>query len=354
MPVILSDIHFHNWAACSKTLPDGLNSRLNDTIQATRQAFDFALKNDKVVLFGGDLVHTRGSLIPSVFNQITKLWKEYEEKGLEFFMVAGNHDAEDINAIAGRTALDSLKSDKCHVITNQPASFVLPDGSRLWAYGWIDDIDTLESLLFQHNEEYGPNDIVLIHAPINGFIPHISKGLDPEKLTKLNCKYVFAGHIHKFGCYKNKIYSIGSLTQQNFGDAGKQLGFLYLGKNGFVQQIETNAPHFLDLNNIAKVDGSLSFAKEVQKSFVRVTLENVTEEEKRRIEKELKALKPLHLDVRFTPKTVSARKEVLATSKLTSQEVTVKYIEKQPFNYLEETKQAALKILEDMGQNNDE
>lgn len=353
MPVIFSDVHFHNWAACSK-IENGINSRLLDTINATKEAFDYALTKDKIVLFAGDLVHTRGSLTPSVFNQIVKLWREYEQKGLEFYMIAGNHDSEDLNSESLRTAIDSLESSQCHVITQDSAGFELPYSNvSLWAYSWKEDLDELEAMLFRDNKHYKPNDIVMIHAPITGFVPHISKGLDPEKLMELNCRYVFAGHIHKFGCYKDKVYSIGSLTQQNFGDAGKKLGFLYLGKNGFVQQIETKAPHFLDLNS-TKISNSPVFIKEVQNSFVRVTLENVSEEDKRKVEKELKALKPLNLDIRFAPKTVSARKEVLATSKLTSQEVTLKYIDKQKFNYIDETKQAALKILETVGQQKDE
>lgn len=351
MPTIVSDIHFHNWSAYSKQV-EGMNSRLLDTIKATRQAFDFALNHDKVVLFGGDLVHTRGSLIPSVFNQIVKLWQEYEQKGLKFYMIAGNHDSENIDAAKSKTALDSLESEGCRVVSQGSYCFELP-GYKVWAYAWVDDLDTLQETLIRDNEKYDKKDVVLIHAAVGGFVPNISKTLDPEFLYGLNCGYVFAGHIHKHGCYKNKVFSIGSLTQQNFGDMGKKCGFIYLGAGGVIQHFEAKAPHFIDLNNIKKLDNSLLFANEVKNSFVRLTLENVSEEHKQKLEKELKSMKPLELDIRYTPKMVSARKEILAEPKLSGVEVMVKYIDKQPFGHKEETKQAALKILEEVRGSNE-
>lgn len=347
MPVIIADPHFHNWAPFSD-IENGINSRLQQTINAAKEALDFALSDDKIVLVVGDMFHTRGQLIPSVYNEVVKLWKEYQDKGITFYMIAGNHDSETLNSETDKTAIDSLKSDKCHVVSEGFSCFDLPN-RKLWAFAWVDNINELKQSLEACREQMSENDIVMIHASIIGTHSRIWQGLDPEFLYQLPCRFVMAGHIHDFFNYKNKVYSVGSLTQQNMGDMGKERGYLYITSDNKVFQNRTKAPQFCDLTK-TDVDNSLVFAKRVKDNFVRITLENVSEEDKKEIEKTLKALKPLKLDIRYSKKTVSARKDVVTTSKVSSTEMTKKYIDKQSFDHKEETIKQASKILEKAGE----
>lgn len=350
MPVVVADIHFHNWSAYSQDV-NGVNSRLLYTINAFREAADFALQGDKTLLIAGDVFHTRGQIKPSVFNAVKKLIDEYVAKGLKIYMLAGNHDCETINAENDKTALDSLACDGCKVFSHKVETITINENGfgpySIYFVPWIEDVNKLRGTIDDLRHGMNPNDILLIHAVVDGVTSKVGQGLDPEWLYNLPCKLVLAGHLHKPSDYKNKVYSIGSLTHQTFADTGNKNGFIEITPKFSVIRHETKAPKFVDIN---KIDDSLVFAKSVKDNIVRCTLENIDEKEKREIEKKLWAMKPLALDIRYTQKTVSVRKEVIATGKISVAETTNKFIQKQKFTYEKEVLEEAGKILTQIGE----
>lgn len=345
MPVVIADPHFHNWSAYSQDI-DGINSRLLYTVNAFREAADFALQRDKIMFIAGDMFHTRGQIKPSVYNIVKKLINEYTDKGLSVFMLAGNHDCETINAEQNKTALDSLATENCIVFSNMPCVVNFSTYS-VFFIPWIEDVNKLKDSIESLREQMKPNDILLIHAVVDGVTSKVGNGLDPEWLYNLPCKLVLAGHLHKPSDYKDKVYSIGSLTHQTFADSGNVNGFIEITPKFSVIRHETKAPKFVDIN---KIDNSLMFAKSIKGNIVRCTLENVEEKDKKEIEKKLIAMKPLELDIRFTQKTVSVRKEVIASGKISVVDTTNKFIQKQNFAYKQEVIEEAGKILTRVGE----
>ena len=349
MPIIFADPHAHNWASFSNTLSTGVNSRLQDTLNAMSEACDRALETDKKVVIAGDIFHTRGHIVPSVFNAVKNLIDDYIKKGINFFILAGNHDAEEKNATENKTSLDTFRQNGCVVVSEGFEKIQVGENTNYWLFAWYDNVKELKNVLEQNRTDMNPEDLVFMHTPISGVVPRIFNAIDSEYLYSLPCKYVFSGHIHLPYDHKGKVFSIGSLTQQTMGDYGQNVGYIELTPKGTVIRTETKAPKFINLNK-SEIDDSLCFAHSIKNNFVRITLDNVAEEDKKAIEKKLLSMKPRKLDVIYTKKTVSARKDGVAYKTIDKFEITKRFVDKQNFEHKEETLEAAGKILEAVGE----
>ncbi len=93
---VISDCHYHKWDAFSTTNAEGLNSRLEIQLEATKEAA-IAMKKAgcKYMLVAGDTFHVRGTVSPSVLHYVTETYKWIiNELDLTVVMLAGNHDLE--------------------------------------------------------------------------------------------------------------------------------------------------------------------------------------------------------------------------------------------------------------------
>uniref|UniRef100_UPI0005B273F7 metallophosphoesterase n=1 Tax=Methylobacterium sp. B34 TaxID=95563 RepID=UPI0005B273F7 len=89
---LLSDIHAHAWSAFSSRLPSGRNSRLQIIVdELKRAAADTRDVGGDLLVFGGEPLHTRGSLEPEVFNPVTEAIKELLADGFGIVAIPGNH-----------------------------------------------------------------------------------------------------------------------------------------------------------------------------------------------------------------------------------------------------------------------
>lgn len=73
---VISDCHYHKWDAFSTTNAEGLNSRLEIQLEATKEAA-IAMKKAgcKYMLVAGDTFHVRGTVSPSVLHYVTETYK---------------------------------------------------------------------------------------------------------------------------------------------------------------------------------------------------------------------------------------------------------------------------------------
>lgn len=87
---VISDPHYHRWDAFATTNADGLNSRLEIQLDATKEAAK-AMKaaGCKHMLVAGDTFHVRGAISPSVLHFVTETYEWIiKELGLEVVMLA--------------------------------------------------------------------------------------------------------------------------------------------------------------------------------------------------------------------------------------------------------------------------
>lgn len=73
---VISDPHYHRWDAFATTNADGLNSRLEIQLDATKEAAK-AMKaaGCKHMLVAGDTFHVRGAISPSVLHFVTETYR---------------------------------------------------------------------------------------------------------------------------------------------------------------------------------------------------------------------------------------------------------------------------------------
>lgn len=315
MKLIISDTHYHKFNTFSKTLPSGLNSRLHEIIEATKEAVEFAVDNDcDEVIHTGDCFHVRGSISPTVLNPVLDLYRWIiEEKGLKVTMIAGNHDLESRHSEELSNTAAALKSVGVEVVTGY---LVRSDAVFI---SWFPTKDELFSQI-KSIEGKSKDKTLYLHAPLNEVISGIpDNGIDAKDLETLGYQKVFCGHYHNHKNFNDKVVSVGSLTHQNFGDIHSTAGFvLYNEKTGEIQQHQTSAPKFVDTRHIDPD----KFEEAVDGNYVRCRLEEATDEEILEMQVALESMgaKGYIVSRDRNPKTsATARKSSVSKSSVTIQ-----------------------------------
>lgn len=242
---IISDSHNHLWSAFATTLPSGVNSRLQMTLDETRRAADEVRKAGGSTLYhGGDLFHVRGSIAPSVLNPTLDCYRDIVKSGIQVIINAGNHDLEGKEASRVSSAITALEGVGCRVVNHTAynaadAMVVIP---------WIPNIAALKAAI----EAVDPSDRtgcdLLLHAPIDGVIKGLpDHGVSDTYLAALGFRRVFSGHYHHHHDFGNGVYSIGALTQQTWSDVGSKAGFLIVTDSA-VRWHAAHAPQFVEIN----------------------------------------------------------------------------------------------------------
>jgi DNA repair exonuclease SbcCD nuclease subunit len=244
---IISDVHCHNWSAYSYPTSRGINNRLQQTLDAIELAATDVLKRGgKDLIITGDLFHTRGVLKPSIINPTIALFKDLISRGLEVHCIDGNHDDEfkETNWLGSSTyALSLLKGfNVFHVPTIVDERFVF--------IPWIENPQEVLNLATK-STTYFRNLTLFCHVGMSGVLPgNFGDTLNPADFDKLDLKYVFSGHFHNHVSFNSRVYSVGALTHQTWGDVGTLAGYIVVTETG-VEHYETNAPKFINFEDLA-------------------------------------------------------------------------------------------------------
>jgi DNA repair exonuclease SbcCD nuclease subunit len=247
---LISDTHHHNWSSFATTLSSGVNSRLQQILDETlRCATEVGAAGGDTIIHAGDLFHVRGSVAPSVLNPTLELYKKLTEMGFRIYINAGNHDLEGRDANELGSAITALKEVGC-IVVNKP--IILPKES-LALVPYIGNVADLKKTLEKLQDETdAPNCDLIIHAGIDGVIKGLpNHGLDAGYLTGLKFNRIFAGHYHHHKKLADRVWSIGALTHQTWGDIGTKAGFVIVDGSD-VNWRSTRAPQFVE------VDGTMS------------------------------------------------------------------------------------------------
>lgn len=258
---VVSDLHCHNWDLFSRTLPSGVNSRLQAILDELLRAAQ-AVKDvhGNLLVVAGDVFHRRGVLDPEVLNPVRDAFHTIAKMGLTVIILPGNHDLKtrDTNKLA--SAVENLNfkcpEGKIHVL-NEPIMTKI-NGATLGFVPWREEVDDLMADLKELAKKPQAKECdVFIHAGIDGVIKDMPAGkLPPGKLAALGFKRVFAGHYHNHKDLGDGIYSIGATTHHTWRDVGSNAGFLLVEDNS-VDFHATEAPCFIDISGMAEEDMEL-------------------------------------------------------------------------------------------------
>lgn len=259
---VVSDQHFHAWSAFSVTNPDGVNSRLQNSIdELLRAGKEVKDAGGNLLLDAGDVFHVRGSLAPTVLNPVEDAYKYLiDELGLRVVILAGNHDMEGKQSARISNAVTTLGNIGCEVV-NEPTVFhdikvvMLPWNPRLDTVPATADRPEIIGLRDQIKLQIDKIDVgevgeytLLMHAPLDDVIDGLpSKGFTPAEVAGFGFKRVFCGHYHHRKEFPGDVWSVGSTTQHNWGDVNSVAGYLIVTPEGVTPRA-SNAPAFVDID----------------------------------------------------------------------------------------------------------
>lgn len=274
--LLMADVHAHAWTQFATVDSEGLNSRLQSTLHAMRSAANFARKNGVgEIVVAGDLFHVRGSLTPSTLNAVKA---EMESSGVDWTVLAGNHDLESADSRELTSATTAVSSRRVMSVTQTLVSGVTPDGFVLIPWQptrgqFLAEVDRVKAQIVARGAHCSNYDLIC-HVGIDGVLSGVPGQFSAEELSNLGFYRVFSGHYHHHAVFtfgETKVVSIGALTHQTWSDVGTLAGFLVVSEDGF-ERIETGAPRFVDFTAIDDVE-------DAKGCFVRVRGLELTEPE---------------------------------------------------------------------------
>ncbi len=262
--VIISDIHAHKWSTFSNFTADGVNGRLQITLdELKRSAVHAKSIGAKFIVCAGDILHVRGSIDPEVLNPLQAVMREILDMGLDIYAIPGNHDLAGKDTTALGNAIQTLAETKSangtfHVINEVSDDCI--EGAYLGFVPYratrellLKDLETLAQL--PHKAERD----VFIHAGIDGVLSGMpDHGLTAEILSDFGFRNVFAGDYHNHKPLPGNVWSIGATTHQTWGDVGTKAGFLSVDDKGAVTFHATHAPRFVDVSGLDEQDMALA------------------------------------------------------------------------------------------------
>ena len=250
-----SDLHAHPHKQGARMLETGVNSRMQDCINAMDEVFQYAYDHDiKYVLFGGDLFHKRNWLDTSAANLVYDLLGKWSEAGILMIGIPGNHDQYDQQ---GRVhSMGSFVSDCCHVI-NEPEWVRMGKGVYVFGVPHTHDADKFRELIatgIKSRPAKAKKAIALFHTGVDGARVGIGrKGtfkLTSEVSIKDLCAETFdlvlLGDYHLPQHVGGNVHYIGALLQHSWGDQLEERGFMEIDTDSWsITRIPTLSPRFL-------------------------------------------------------------------------------------------------------------
>jgi DNA repair exonuclease SbcCD nuclease subunit len=323
---LLSDLHCHNWSAfCGAPGPDGMNRRLGMILgEMRRAAGELKAAGGTTMVIAGDLFHQRGSIDPECFNPTFTAIEQIAADGVEIIAIPGNHDLKGTEAHQLGNAMQKLDAVIGVEVVTQPKVF---RGVGVVMVPWIQKLDVLKKELqnlADTVEDHDQLDLV-IHAGINGVIQGLpDHGLEAPWLASLGFRRVFAGHYHAHKVMEaGAVISIGSTTQQTWGDVGTKAGFLLVHPER-IDFRASRAPSFVDID-AATPDEDVPLL--VDGNYVRIRGMKLTDLQVKEMRTEFEKLGAKGVSFQVAREVATARTGATATKGLSLDESVTKYID---------------------------
>jgi DNA repair exonuclease SbcCD nuclease subunit len=283
--IVFSDTQIHPYKTHTRLDVEGRNVRLLEGVRALEQVARYTESHGSIAaaLFCGDLFEHRDSLPTEAAVRVRRALAGFR---CPVVGVPGNHDKldDEINTLDAVWPWD----EGCHVWdywkleaeSNSdlaPVSCVGIKGLQIDAVGYqATQKETLQAIsrYASKNRNYDAEyRILMLHDGIDGSLQgseskpaRVTSAIMLDKLPVDTYDAIFVGHIHiaqilRFNKPGALVLVPGSLTQQNFGDAGGQRGFWEVNlKNKSARQVLTTTTRFVVVQhsrvNQAQCDGA--------------------------------------------------------------------------------------------------
>lgn len=253
--LVFSDLHSHQHREYGTILESGIHSRLNDCLNVIIEIADYAHANSvPLVLFGGDVFHTRKWVDTTVLNHTYRAF-EYLASKARVVMIAGNHDQyskdNSVVSIELFRKIPNLTIASDEVVE-------IKEGNDTLQISCIPFHENIQDTWIKIQELANPRGVLLSHAELlaasttKGY--QFDMGLEPLSIAKLY-DLAFIGHIHKFQKLAHNVYIPGSPLAHNWGDANDDKGFLLVDSNTkIVQRIVSGAPKFRQVSDVSELN----------------------------------------------------------------------------------------------------
>jgi len=259
MFAVLSDIHCHDWSLFSRTNSDGVNSRLQIILdEMLRSATVLHGAGGRVMIWTGDIFHTRGVINPEVLNPLRDTVRKILEMGIDIYVEPGNHDLKSRDTCELSSAVQNLEmkvDGGGELLVINKVTRIVRDGHIMGFVPWrARTEDLLADLeLLAKSDDHDKMD-VFIHVGIDGVLPGMpASGITDKLLGKFGFRHIFAGDYHNHKVLEHGVISVGATTHQTWGDVGSKAGFLLVdGATGRVTYQASHAPSFIDLTGLSE------------------------------------------------------------------------------------------------------
>lgn len=280
--VITADIHLHAYTDFA-VVRDGMNSRLLDGLNVVRQMKDYCLENDvPLLIIDGDVFQDRLNIEADVLYHVYKVFEEVEEAGIKILINTGNHDQHDkAGNIYSTVTLNRLS----HVV-NEPEVFEFED-TKFYTIPFAYDVDPVKKKIKEYakmaKSDKDSEHILLLHQGVDGayvgaFDFVMKENLTVKDMMSQHFDWVILGHYHKFQHLNTNTIYTGSPMQLNYGERGKQSGFLHFNdefEKGY-QFIRTTAPRFIE---VVDADLTTEWVDKYRSDFLIVKNDELDEQE---------------------------------------------------------------------------
>ena len=271
------------------------------------------LPTNAIVYVGGDIVHNKTDISPELIELTSEFLKNLADRR-HTIMITGNHDANLNNASRMDTLtpiVDTMNHPKLHYLKDS-GIYKLADVS-FTVFGIFDDPNTF----IKASDVTGTTKVAVFHGAVNGSTTDVGYKVSSDNLPITmfdGYDMSMLGDIHKRQFYDEAktILQVGSLVQQNFGEAFENHGCA-------IWDVKTRIPKFVDFKNdyghytIELEDGVVPNIDNIPK-FPRVRL-NISNSTKGQIQSAIAEIKQVCMTTDIVTRRVASKEEKETTKR---------------------------------------
>lgn len=235
---LTSDTQFDEQSSYSMIGPEGISSRLLDSIRCFDWIVDAAItRKCKGLLHLGDVFDSRTAIDVTVLDQVGRAFWRAHDRGLEVILMAGNHDSSLRNA----TVNSLWPFAGVATIVDEPLVI-----EQFAFVPWVEDDDVFADGIAYVSANKAAH-YLFAHCMIEGAVPAaIGVGRPLSSLNPNRWKQIVLGDVHDPVKLGKNVQYCGSPMQWHYGDAGQKRGFWLLDdKTGALEFIENKiSPRF--------------------------------------------------------------------------------------------------------------
>lgn len=242
--LFFSDIHHSNYSQFATVLPNGRNSRFQDTLLAFEDIKSYAKKHADVVIFCGDLFDKKFKVDTQVYVETLAAWRDF--CSVPVYIIAGNHDQY---SREGSNSLLPFHDTRARntALVSQPENICLDDAINVLLIPHQHDTNKFKQIL----KDAPSADILVMHqglaeAVTGAYNVQIQSAIKLADIPFDKFKWVVSGHYHKAQVLAGgKFRYCGSPLQLSMGERGEEKGFWVLDTDKDTWEfVKTNAPQF--------------------------------------------------------------------------------------------------------------